>query len=79
MATENDSIAAIQLDQFFKRLKKIPNEKIIVVVFGLKEQYNARHILNLPLSNCNSIIYCNDTSIYAQQEAAQLIMGARKK
>lgn len=78
MATENDSIAAIQLDQFFKRLKKIPNEKIIVVVFGLKEQYNARHILNLPLSNCNSIIYCNDTSIYAQQEAAQLIMGARK-
>ena len=27
MATENDSIAAIQLDQFFKRLKKIPNEK----------------------------------------------------
>lgn len=78
MATENDSIAAIQLDQFFKRLKKIPNEKIIVIVFGLKEQYNARHILNLPLSNCNSIIYCNDTSIYAQQEAAQLIMGARK-
>ncbi|MCH1480421.1 MAG: serine hydrolase [Crocinitomicaceae bacterium] len=78
MATENDSIAAIQLDQFFQRLKKIPNEKIIVIVFGLKEQYNARHILNLPLSNCNSIIYCNDTSIYAQQEAAQLIMGARK-
>ena len=78
MATENDSIAAIQLDQFFKRLKKIPNEKIIVIVFGLKEQYNARHILNLPLSNCNSIIYCNDTSIYAQKEAAQLIMGARK-
>ena len=78
MATENDSIAAIQLDQFFKHLKKIPNEKIIVIVFGLKEQYNARHILNLPLSNCNSIIYCNDTSIYAQQEAAQLIMGARK-
>ena len=78
MATENDSIAAIQLDQFFQRLKKIPNEKIIVIVFGLKEQYNARHILNLPLSNCNSIIYCNDTSICAQQEAAQLIMGARK-
>lgn len=78
MATENDSIAAIQLDQFFQRLKKIPNEKIIVILFGLKEQYNARHILNLPLSNCNSIIYCNDTSIYAQQEAAQLIMGARK-
>lgn len=78
LAPKNDSIAAIQLDHFFKRLKKIPNEKVIVIVFGVKKYYNAQHILDLPLSNCNAIIYCNDTSVYAQQEAAQLIMGARR-
>ena len=78
LAPENDSIAAIHLDHFFKRLKKIPNEKVIVIVFGVKKYYKPQHILDLPLSNCNSIIYCNDTSVYAQQEAAQLIMGARR-
>ena len=78
LAPENDSIAAIQLDHFFKRLKKIPNEKVIVIVFGVKKYYNPQHILDLPLSNCNAIIYCNDTSVFAQQEAAQLIMGARR-
>ena len=44
----------------------------------MKKYYNAQHILDLPLSNCNAIIYCNDTSVFAQQEAAQLIMGARR-
>lgn len=78
MATENDSISAIALDRFFQSLQKIPNEKIIAVLFGLSTSYDPKQITNLPASNCTSIIYCNDTSSFAQKEAAQMIMGARE-
>jgi CubicO group peptidase (beta-lactamase class C family) len=78
MAPENDSIASLALDNFFLSLQKIPNEKVIAIIFGIKKHYNADQILGLPISNCTSVLYCNDTSKYAQQEAAQLIMGARK-
>ena len=78
MAPENDSIASLALDNFFKSLQKLPNEKVIAIIFGVKNNYNTDHIIGLPFSNCTSILYCNDTTEYAQQEAAQLIMGARK-
>ena len=78
MAPENDSIASLALDNFFKSLQKLPNEKVIAIIFGVKNKYNTNHIIGLPFSNCTSILYCNDTTEYAQQEAAQLIMGARK-
>ena len=78
MAPQNDSIASIVLGNFFQSLQKLPNEKVIAIVFGIKKYYNADHIMGLPFSNCTSVLYCNDTSAYAQQEAAQLIMGARK-
>ena len=78
MAPENDSIASMALGNFFQSLQKLPNEKVIAIVFGIKKYYNADHIMGLPFSNCTSVLYCNDTSAYAQQEAAQLIMGARK-
>ena len=78
MAPENDSIASLALDNFFKSLQKLPNEKVIAIIFGVKNKYNTDHIIGLPFSNCTSILYCNDTTEYAQQEAAQLIMGARK-
>tara|TARA_B100000767_G_scaffold274671_1_gene308443 strand:- start:535 stop:2346 length:1812 start_codon:yes stop_codon:yes gene_type:complete len=78
MAPENDSIESLALSDFFQSLQKIPNEKVIAVLFGLSTYYRPEHITGLPYSNCTSILYCNDTSIYAQQEAAQMIMGARK-
>ena len=78
MAPKNDSIASLAVDNFFKSLQKLPNEKVIAIIFGVKNNYNTDHIIGLPFSNCTSILYCNDTTEYAQQEAAQLIMGARK-
>ena len=78
MAPENDSIAALALGKFIQSLQKLPNEKVIAIVFGIKKYYNPDQIMGLPFSNCTAILYCNDTTTHAQQEAAQLIMGARK-
>ena len=78
MASKNDSLEKAELQQLFKSLKKIPQENIILILFGVQNAYDHKHILGIPLSNCNAIVYCNDTSSYAQKEAAQLIMGARK-
>ena len=78
MASENDSTEKIKLQQLAKSLKRIPRENVILILFGIKNAYEPEHILGIPLSNCSAIVYCNDTSSYAQSEAAQLIMGARK-
>ena len=48
MAPENDSIASLALDNFFKSLQKLPNEKVIAIIFGVKNNYNTDHIIGLP-------------------------------
>ena len=78
MAPKNDATEKIELHQLFESLKRIPRENVILILFGIKNAYVPEHLLGIPLSNCSAIVYCSDTSSYAQGEAAQLIMGARK-